>query len=233
MKPLRGVALTAVVFCACGILPASAARKVRALFIQPGQGAPAKALLHDGKRGIEVELPARNFSPEVAAPDGDLEFACLTGLPAAGQPLPAGAPRVKIPKEWTRCLLLFFPDPANRVFPARVIAINASDADFQTGHSLVFNVSKATIRGKFGSEVVKVAPGQKVLVKPPIPRKGDYLVEIDSAMPGDKEVTPICRTTWRHEPDARQILFVTPEPGRDIPRVWGILDRPEPDVKAP
>lgn len=229
-KLIRGFAVASLFLVA--VLPASAARKVRAVFIQPGQAVPEKALLHDGKNGIEIELPQRNFSPEVNAPEGDLEFACLKGAPAAGQPLPAGAPRVKIPKEWKRCLLLFFPDPKNPVFPARIIAVNASDADFKPGESLLFNVSPATVRGKFGDKVVKASPGEKVVIPPPIDRKGDFLVAIDSAMPGDKEATPICRTTWRHEPDARQILFVTPEPGRTIPRVWGILDRPEPE-KAP
>ena len=218
-----------VVFGLCLLLvsPASAAREVRAIFIQLGQVVPEKAFLHDGKKGFEVELPQRNFSPEASAPDGDLELACLQGEPAAGQPIPAGAPRVKIPKEWKRCLLLFFPDPKNPVFPARIIAVNASDEEFKPGESLLFNVSQATVRGKFGDKVVKASPGEKVVIPPPINRKGDFLVAIDSAMPGDKEPTPICRTTWRHEPEARQVLFVTPEPGMAIPRVWGILDRPE------
>lgn len=227
MKRLRGIPLTVCCVLLAAALPASAARKLRAIFVQPGPGAPEKALLYDGKNQIEIELPQRNFSPEVNAPDGDLVLACLTGTPASGQPVPSGAPQVKIPKEWKRCLLLFFPDPGNRLFPARVIALNASEADFKMGHSLMFNVSKATVRGKFGKEVVTVAPGGKAIVKPPVDKQGDYLVEIDSAMPGDKEATPICRTTWRHEPEARQILFVTPEPGRDVPRVWGILDREE------
>jgi hypothetical protein len=227
MKRFRGIPLTVCCLLLAAALPASAARKLRAIFIQPGPGAPEKALLHDGKSSFEVELPQRNFSPEVDMPEGDLELACLTGSPAAGEALPAGAPRVKIPKEWKRGLLLFFPDPANRLFPARIVAVNASQADFKMGQSLVFNVSKATIRGKFGNEVITVAPGGKAIIKPPVDKQGDYLVAIDSAMPGDKEATPICRTTWRHEPEARQILFVTPEPGRDIPRVWGILDREE------
>lgn len=224
-KHIRG-SLVACLFLVA-VLPASAARKLRAVFIQPGQAVPEKALLYDGMKGIEVELPQRNFSPEVNAPDGDLELVCLQSAPDAGQKLPAGAPRVRIPKEWDRCLLLFFPDPKNTVFPARIIAVNASDAEFKAGESLLFNVSPATVRGTFGDKVVKASPGEKVVIPPPIDRKGDYLVAIDSAMPGDKEPTPICRTTWRHEPEARQILFVTPEPGTAIPRVWGILDRPD------
>jgi hypothetical protein len=224
-KFIRGSVIASV--CLLAVLPASAARKVRAIFIQPGQAVPETAVLHDGKQGFEVELPRRNFSPAAEAPDGDLDLVCLRSEPSAGQALPAGAPRVKIPKEWKRCLLLFFPDPKNPVFPARIIAVNASDDEFKPGESLLFNVSPATVRGKFGDNIVKASPGEKVVIPAPIKRKGDFLVAIDSAMPGDKEPTPICRTTWRHEPDARQILFVTPEPGISIPRVWGILDRPE------
>ena len=225
MRHSRGFSLAVYCLLLLAMQPVLAARKVRAIFIQPGPNAPEKALLWDGKSGFELELPQRNFSPEVNAPEGDLDLLCLTGPPATGKAVPAGAPRVKLPKEWKRSLLLFFPDPSNSAFPARVIAINASEADFKMGHSLVFNVSKATIRGKFGNEVVTVSPGAKAVIKPPVNGKGDYLVAIDSAMPGDKEATPICRTTWRHEPEARQILFVTPEAGRDVPRVWGILDR--------
>jgi len=35
------------------------------------------------------------------------------------------------------------------------------------------------------------------------------------------------RTGWQHDPESRQILFVTPQDGMEIPRVWGILDYSE------
>jgi hypothetical protein len=217
--------LTAALLVGVFSLPASAARKARAMFIQPAGEALEKAILFTGKAYVEVELPQRNFSPEVDLPDGELVLAVLRKPLDAGQEVPADAPQVKIPEAWSRCLLLFFPDPSNKFFPARVIPVNASAADFPKGHTLVYNVSSAAVMGKFGSEVVTVRPGKSASLKPPVANFGDYPVEIDCIFPGDEKPSSVCRSTWQHDPEARQILFVTPAPGYKVPRVWGILDR--------
>lgn len=207
------------------VSPVQAARKVRAVFIQPSNMDHPKALLLAGDKMVEIELPQRNFSPEVELPDGDLQVSILSAPPSAGSPIPAEAPRFTLPESWSRCLLLFFPDPSNKVFPAKVIPVNASTADFPKGHTLIYNVTAATIQARFGAETVKAAPGKSVSLKPPMAGFGDYQVAIDCAFPGDNEPTAICRSTWQHDPEARQILFVTPTPGYKVPRVWGILDR--------
>ena len=79
--------------------------------------------------------------------------------------------------------------------------------------------------GKFGEELITVRPGKTASLKPPISKFGDYPVAIDCVFPGDKKPTAICRSSWQHDPEVRQILFVTPAPGFKVPRVWGILDR--------
>lgn len=206
-------------------LPCHAARKARAIFIQPSDRAPEKAMLFTGKDYSEIELPQRNLSAEVDLPDGDLVLAVLPGKLAGNAKVPADAPTIKIPAAWGRCLLLFFPDPSNKTFPARVIPVNASSADFAKGHTLIYNVSSAAIIGKFGEQVIKVLPGKSATMKPPIAEFGAYPVDIDCYMPGDKKPTSLCRSNWQHDPDARQIMFVTPAPGYNVPRVWGILDR--------
>lgn len=198
---------------------------MRAVFIQPANLEHSKAFLVAGDKAVEIELPQRNFSPEVELPDGALQVSILSNLPPAGTPVPAEAPQFTLPESWSRCLLLFFPDPSNSVFPAKVIPVNASTADFPKGHTLIYNVTSATISARFGSETVKVAPGKNAALKPPIANFGDYEVAIDCAFPGDKEPTAVCRSTWQHDPEARQVLFVTPSPGYKVPRVWGILDR--------
>lgn len=207
-------------------LPAEA-RKVRAIFIQPPGQVPEKAVLYSGKEFVEIELPQRNLSPEVNLPDGELVLAVLPDRPAQGSPVPADAPKVKIPEAWKRCVLLFFHDPSNPRFPARIIPVNASTADFPKGHTRIYNVSRATVAARFGDIPVKVEPGQTGSVKPPVSGEGDYPVAIDCAFPGDTTPTAICRSQWRHEPDARQILFVTPVEGYKAPRVWGVLDHGE------
>ena len=206
-------------------LPSAAARKVRAVFISPGSSGLEKAVLFTGTQYAKIELPQRSFSPEVDLPEGDLLAAILPAPLGADQKLPAAAPKIKIPAAWERCILLFFPDPSNPVFPARVIPVNASTADFPKGHSLIYNVSTAAIMAKFGEEAISVKPGGTASLKPPIANFGDYLVAIDCILPGDAKPTAICRSTWQHDPDVRQILFVTPSPGFKVPRVWGILDR--------
>lgn len=211
---------------------AEASKKVRAVFIQPANLDYPKALLVAGDKAVEIELPQRNFSPEVELPDGELQVTILKGAPAAGVPIPADAPKITIPESWSRCLLLFFPDPSNKVFPAKVIPVNASTTDFPKGHTLIYNVTAATIVARFGSETVKAAPGKSTSIKPPISGFGDYPVAIDCAFPGDKEPTAICRSTWQHDPEARQILFVTPSPGYKVPRIWGILDREKEKEKS-
>ena len=221
----------ALLFAACiaaSTLPA-AARKARAIFVQPPDQVAGKAVLFSGKEYVEIELPQRNFSPEVDLPSGDLNLAILAGQPAPGSEVPAGAPKIHIPEAWSRCLLLFLPDPSNKVFPARVIPINASEADFKKGHTLIFNASTAAIMGNFGTQAVKVLPGKVAIMKEPVSGFGSYPVDIACVFPGDKEPTYICRSSWQHDPEARQILFVTPAPGYKIPRVWGILDRQEQD----
>ena len=140
--------------------------------------------------------------------------------------MPLGAPNFKIPETGTDCILLFFHDPTNKVFPAKIIPVNASDANFPLGHTVIFNVSSATVVAKFGEIATQVKPGQSVTVKPPRAGSGNYPVAIDCTYPGESTPIALCRSTWQHEAQARQILFVTPMPQQKNPRVWGVLDRP-------
>jgi hypothetical protein len=206
------------------------AREARAIFIQPPGTVPEKAVLYSGKDFVEIELPQRSLSPEVNLPNGELVLAVLPERPPQGTPIPTDAPKVKIPEAWKRCILLFFFDPSNPRFPARVLPVNASAADFPKGHTRIYNVSQATVAARFGAVPVKVEPGRTGSVKPPISGEGDYPVAIDCTFPGDTTPTAICRSQWRHEPGARQILFVTPAEGYKVPRVWGVLDHGRDDA---
>lgn len=213
-------------------LPCEAARKARAIFIQPPGGAPEKAVLFSSTRSEEIELPSRNLSPEIQLPAGNLSLAVLTRTPATGEAVNPNSPLVKIPEAWDRCILLFFPDPGNKVFPAKVIPVNASKSDFRLGETLIYNVAPATVLARFGDKTYRIEPGKSTVVAPPIAGSGSYQVSIDCTLPGETQPTAVCRSSWQHEPEARQILFVTPTPGRKIPRVWGILDHETPDPVA-
>ncbi len=225
----RLLAATACLFLA--VVPAAAACKVKAIFVQPPDNVPEKAVLVVGKKFLEIELPQRNFSPEVELPAGEMLVGVLPARPEKPE-MPPGAPSFKIPETWTDCILLFFHDPNNTVFPAKIIPVNASSANFPLGHTVIFNVSSATVAAKFGEESALVKPGQSVTVKPPRSGSGDYPVAIDCSSPGDNTPIALCRSTWQHEANARQILFVTPMPEQKNPRVWGVLDRPASSVKT-
>jgi hypothetical protein len=178
--------------------------------------------------GFKIELPQWNFSPEVDLPDGDLNVAVLSTLPPKGEPIPLSTPTIKIPDSWSRCLLIFLPDPDNKVFPAKIIPVNASAAEFPNGYTKIYNLTGATILGKFGSESVKVLPRKSASFKPPTSQFGPYLVAIDCVLPGEEKLSGICCSSWMHNPDVRQIMFVTPSEGYKVPRIWGILDHEVP-----
>lgn len=206
----------------------SAARTARAIFIQPPAEAPAAAVLATAGQFIDVELPQRNLSAEVTLPDGDLSLLVLREKPLPDTAPDPAAPKVRIPAAWKRCLLIFFPDPSNKVFPVRVIPVNANPDNFPLGHTVIYNVSSASILGKFADKVIRIRPGDSARMEPPVKGPEDYLVAIDSIHKGDARPTAVCRSTWRHDPQARQLLFVTPPASGRVPRIWGILDRPSP-----
>lgn len=205
-------------------------REIRAVFLSPPKNAPKKAYLFSPGKVLEVELPRRNFSPEVKLSAGELTFAVLSSPPVEGQEIPQSAPLIKIPEDWSRCYLIFVSDAKNQVFPARVLPINASESRFPLGHSRIINASNATVAGDFGGELVKIAPGKIETIKPPklmSDSEGAYRVKIDCLMKGEEEPFALSRTSWRHDPNSRQILFVVnPPKGKGKwPKIWGVTDR--------
>jgi len=218
------IAASAIALVSAG---SSEGREIRAIYI-PGPGEPIeKAFLVNPGNSIEIGLPQRNLSDEVRLPNGDLVMAVLPAPPAEGAEIPAGAPMVRIPEAWKRCLLIFLGDPKNKVFPMRVLPVNASAADFPKGKTLIYNLSSATLQARMGSRNVVLEPGKSKTLDAPRPDFGPYPVAIDCVPAGETVPRAISRSTWQHDPDARQILFVTPQDGMKIPRIWGILDHSE------
>ena len=98
-------------------LPSAAARKVRAIFIQPAGEALEKAVLFTGTEYAEIELPQRNFSPEVDLPAGELLVAILPKQLDAGAEVPAEAPKIKIPGLGAAASCCFSQTRTTRCFP--------------------------------------------------------------------------------------------------------------------
>ena len=216
-----------ILFIIFGVTATSlSARTVRAIFLQPPAGAPDKAFLFTGSKSSEIALPSRNLSPEITIPNGELTLAILpASLPEGGE-VPEGAQTMKIPEAWKRCILIFLPAPKRSVFPANVLLVNSSDANLPKGHTFVCNLTDNTFLGKFAElPILQVKPRGTATFKPPLKKVGQYPVAINCILPETQEKVSVVRSTWAHYPDARQILFVIPNPGDKSPNIWSVWDR--------
>ncbi len=220
-NPLK---LIPLVLALCS-LPAAAGRIALTIFLDSPAGATESAVLFSEKGLVDITLPKRNLSQEFDLPGGDLLLAALPSRLKEGEPLPKGAPTVLIPESWNRCILLFFPDPSNDTFPVRIIPVNASQAVFPLGKTLVFNLSDARLIASFGGQKVSIPSSEQGIIEAPIQEFGSYPVAIDFLPENSETPVAVCRTTWQHDPESRQILFVIP--GGKVPRIWGVMDRPE------
>ena len=201
------------------------ARQVRAVYFSGPGGALSTAHIVGESVELELELPQRNLSPAVDIPSGDLQLVALPEPLAADAEIPEGAPQIRIPASWQRCILIFLGDPDNPVFPARVIPVNGAGEGFSKGSTYVYNLSNYTVGGKFGEKRLVVKPGQNGSFGAPIQEFGSYAVAIDFIAEGDSTPTALFRSYWQHDPEARQILFVVPQIGQKRPRIWSVFDR--------
>ena len=216
--------LPALILSLAALMSPVSAREVRTIYL-PGSGEPlSKAHLIGAKVNLEIELPQRNLSSAVEIPKGDLRLVALSMPPESLEAIPQGAPQVRIPESWQRCILIFLGDSDNPVFPARIIPVNAGGVEFPKGTTRVYNLSNATIGGKFGNERIIVKPGKMETFNAPIRDFGSYPVAIDCILKDDAAPRAICRSNWQHDPEARQILFVVAQKGQPLPRVWSVLD---------
>jgi len=222
---------TAVILCIIASLAPTAAfsqkasdRSVRSIFFKrPVEITATAALAHAGG-SISISLPAMSLSDPATLPPGDLVLAVLPKPPAPGSPIPPGAPSVRIPAAWSRVLLLFFPDPDNKIFPVRVLPYDGSIPSFKPGEMLCLNLSNAAVGGLLGEAKFRINPGKSAVLKPSMHEVGDYPVVVDCLLKGETSTRPLCRTVWRHDPETRQILFIVNADDRRVPRIWSVVE---------
>lgn len=210
------------------LLPATSfGRSARAMFLGATADMPKEAILLIGGGLVTVDLPSRFLSPEIELPSAPSTAVVLQTRPLPDEEINPAAPVIRFPEESTRCLLLFIPDASNSVFPARVIVIDASPSKFPAGNTIIFNLSKANIAGKFGDQEVKVGAGQKRVLNPPRSDAGSYPVHVACQISPDADWVTLCSSTWRHHPKVRQLMFVAPHNERKFPRIWTVTDYPQ------
>lgn len=202
----------------------TADRSVRSIFFKrPVEIAENAVLFHAGG-SIPVSLPSMSLSDPASLPAGDLVLAALPYAPTQGSPIPPGAPLVRIPAAWSQVLLLFFPDPANKIFPVRVLPYDGSIGSFKPGEMLCLNLSNAVVGGTLGEVKFRISPGKSAVLKTSLSQAGDYPVAVDCMLNGETHPRPLCRTVWRHDLETRQILFIVNADDRPVPRIWSVVE---------
>lgn len=199
-------------------------RSLRAVFFKRQPDMQATAVLYQQATSVEVNLPSMNLSEPVTIPAGDQVFTILPQAPQAGVPIPPGAPQIKVPAAWQQVLLLFFPDPNNKVFPVRVLPVDGSLDKFKPGELLCYNLSTAQVAGLLGEAKFRIDSGKSAILKPSRTEAGDYPVAIDCLLPGETHSRPLCRTTWLHDTHIRQLLFIVNANDRPAPHIWSISE---------
>lgn len=201
------------------------AREIRAIFLQADRTLPETAHIFSEQLSEDIQLPRRILSPPLSIPRGEIEITVLTEAPIDPKNLPQNAQKLRIPKEWSRCILLFLPSTHSTAFPARVIPINASKGEFPLGHTLIFNFSEANISGKFGDKVVNIRSRSRAILPEPREGRGSYRVDIACTLPEYPEPLLIYGTSWVHTPERRQLMFITPPEGRrKVPMITRVRD---------
>jgi len=205
------------------ILPARAERIVRAVYFRAPAGAPEEVCVFGLAGNPRLELPRMNLSAPLKLPEKDLRVWFTATAVPEGEAPPKGVPHADLPATWKQAVLLFFPDPENKVLPVKVIAVNASAEAFGPGDRYWLNLSTAVVAPKIGDiPVPRIGPGKTYLMESPRRARGDVPVIVKCMLPDDEQFRDLCRTTWRHDPTSRKLVFILPNPGRRVPRIWSV-----------
>lgn len=199
-------------------------RTCRILFLAPPDDAPDKAFLHDGKSVREVTLPSMNLSDVYEIAAGDITLRILPRQPVAGEPLPSGAPAVALPEAIRDCYLIVAMDPDNKIMPLGMRIIDANPAGFKAGQMMWMNLSTHTVGGKLGKNTLNLKPQSRVIVDAPAGGFENYPVKLGYLPEEGRQAEPLCSTVWRHNPEARSVIFVMMSPNSRIPGIKSFSD---------
>lgn len=208
----------------------------RILFFNAPGDAPQKLFLFDGTDTQEVELPKMNFSPVYELAPGKIAIALLPKEPEDPEKIPAGAPKVVVPEGVVDFYLLVTSDKDNKVAPVRMQVVNVGDDKLKLGQMLWFNLTDLTVGGMVGTQKLLIGPKKRLVLDPPAKGHADFPVSLSFRITGDKQLYPLCETTWRHDPRSRSVVFINAEPGKRAPRVMGFSDfreKPDKDKRNP
>lgn len=199
----------------------SAERVARIMYYGASKAAPKTAFAYDEKGASQaVELSRHHFSDSFEIPSGDIVLQFVSKELSDDQLMPEAAPRLKIPKEWKKVLIMVSEDLENAVFPITLNAIDASDDVFGPGELLFINFSEIGIFGMIGDKKLVLKPKTTALISSPASKKEDYYVQLDSVEGTIETRRWFLRQRWRHQPEQRYVAFVIPLPKPRVAKIY-------------
>lgn len=199
----------------------SAERVARIMYYGASKAAPKTAFAYDENGGSQaVELNRHHFSDSFEIPSGDIVLQFVSKELSEDQLMPETAPRLKIPKEWKKVLIMVSEDLENAVFPITLNAIDASDDVFGPGEILFINFSEIGIFGMIGDKKLVLKPQATAVISNPASKREDYYVQLDSVEGTIDTRRWFLRQRWRHQPKQRYVAFVIPMPKPRVAKIY-------------
>ena len=211
-------ALSAVLLLAPSV---SAERVARIMYYGASKAAPKTAVAYDENGASQaVELGRHHFSDSFEIPAGDIVLKFVSKELPDDQPVPEAAPRLNIPKQWKKVLIMVSEDMGNTVFPIALNAIDASDDVFGPGELLFINFTEIGVFGMVGDKKLVLRPQATALISNPASKREDYYVQLDSVESTIETRRWLLRQSWRHQPKQRYVAFVLPMPPPRVAKIY-------------
>lgn len=207
-------------------------RTCRIIFLERPKGAPEKAQLFDGTTSREIRFSTMNLSEEIKLPGDALMLGMTADLVSDPENFPEGAPTVKIPAKVTDFYLVVVSDLKNKILPVRMLLVDASDGELDTGETLWINFSSYNIAGKLGKETLKIPAKAKVIGKAPLSASGYFKASFLYQPNSKSKYLPVMKKSWWFDATSKNLGFIINTGGK-LPKIFTLRDRPAPkSVKA-
>lgn len=203
-------------------------RSCRVVFPERPHGGPKSAFLFDGSGSRAITLPSMNFSEVIRLPSGELTIALTADDISDPETLPPDAPSLSIPEELMDFYIILTPDPENKVFPVKMILVNAAAGELNPGETLWCNFTPHRISAKLGGDEMSVDPGGRTVSRNPVPASGYYTAEFEYKINGKGAWAPIGEQQWWHDAKSRHLGLVL-NSGRKLPDIHLLRDFRDPE----